>query len=308
MTRLGQDQGVAGWGGGALRGTSRACAPCPGDGAEAVSAPRCSGRVFLSMSEPKPLTVHALLLAERLDTRALDRRGPVLPGALSLGELPGGGRAFAFRWGALVTIGATLEQAEALAARLRPHFQAPFDTPEHETAEVIIGAAEDGADEAGSILLRDATPARLALVAKGLAKSAVLSQQEAMLARTLDRLEAPLEQLRRGRLGMPTRLIVPLIGEAIAARARSAARVDTAAKPDLLWDHPELAPLHATLAAEWELEERTEALASKLEMVREISQTLLDLTETRRSRLLELAVVLLIATEVATTLYGLIAP
>jgi uncharacterized Rmd1/YagE family protein len=107
---------------------------------------------------------------------------------------------------------------------------------------------------------------------------------------------------------MPTRLIVPLIGEAIAARARSSARVDTAAKPDLLWDHPELAPLYATLAAEWELEERTEALAGKLEMIREISQTLLDLTETRRSRLLELAVVLLIATEVATTLYGLIRP
>ena len=69
-----------------------------------------------------------------------------------------------------------------------------------------------------------------------------------------------------------------------------------------------MAPLHTTLAAEWELAERTEALAGKLEMVREISETLLDLTETRRSRLLELAVVLLIATEVATTLYGLIVP
>ena len=260
------------------------------------------------MSDQTFLSVHALLLAERLDTRALERRGPVLPGALSLGELPGGGRAFAFRWGAVVTIGATLQQAEALAAQLRPHLHEPLDVPEHETAEIIIGAAEDGADEAGTILLRDDTPARLALVAKALAKSAVLTHQEEMLARTLDRLEAPLERLRRGQLGLPTRMIVPLIGEAISARARASARVDTAAKPELLWDHPDLAPLHATLAAEWELAERTEALAGKLEMVREISETLLDLTETRRSRLLELAVVLLIATEVATTLYGLIVP
>ena len=260
------------------------------------------------MTEPKTLPVHALLLAERLDTRALERRGPVLPGVLSLGELPGGGRGFAFRWGAVVTIGASLDQTQVLAAELRPHLQDPFDTPAHETAEIIIGAAEDGADEAGRILLCDASHARLALVAKALAKSAVLTQQETTLARTLDRLEAPLERLRRGRLGMPTRLIVPLIGEAIAARARSSARVDTAAKPDLLWDHPELAPLHAALAAEWELEERTEALAGKLEMIREISETLLDLAETRRSRWLELAVVLLIATEVATTLYGLFMP
>lgn len=260
------------------------------------------------MVEPSTLAVHALLLAERLDTRALERRGPVLPGVLSLGELPGGGCAFAFRWGAVVTIGASLDQAQAFAAGLRPHLQDTFATLAHEAAEIIIGADQDGADEAGRILLRDASPARLALVAKALAKSAVLSQQEATLARTLDRLEAPLERLRRGQLGMPTRLIVPLIGEAIAARARSAARVDTAAKPDLVWDHPELSPLHAALAAEWELEERTEALSGKLEMIREISQTLLDLTETRRSRLLELAVVLLIATEVATTLYGLIMP
>jgi uncharacterized Rmd1/YagE family protein len=247
------------------------------------------------MVETSTLPVHALLLAERLDTRALERRGPVLPGVLSLGDLPGGGRAFAFRWGAVVTIGASLDQTQALAAELRPHLQEPFDSPVHEAAEIITGAA-------------DASPARLALVAKALAKSAVLSEQEATLARTLDRLEAPLERLRRGRLGMPTRLILPLIGEAIAARARSAARVDTAAKPDLLWDHPELAPLHAALAAEWELEERTEVLSGKLEMIREISQTLLDLAETRRSRLLELAVVLLIATEVATTLYSLIMP
>ena len=171
------------------------------------------------MTEPKNLPVHALLLAERLESRALERRGPVLPGVLSLGELPGGGRGFAFRWGAVVTIGASLDQTKALAAELRPHLQGPFDTPVHEVADIIIGAAEDGADEAGRILLRDASPARLALVAKALAKSAVLTEQEATLARTLDRLEAPLERLRRGRLGMPTRLIVPLIGEAIAARA-----------------------------------------------------------------------------------------
>ena len=260
------------------------------------------------MPETPPLPVHALLLAERLDVRAIERRGPSLPGVLSLGELPGGGSAFAFRWGALVTIGASLDQTQALAAQLRPHLHAALAEPVQETAQIRIGAAEDSADDAGVIHLQDATPARMALVAKALAKSAVLAQQEAMLARTLDRLEEPLERLRRGRLGLPARLLLPVIGEAIAARARAAAGVDTAAKPDLVWEHPELAPLHAVLAAEWELVERTEALARKLEMVRETSETLLSLAEARRSRMLELAVALLIATEVATTLYGIVVP
>jgi uncharacterized Rmd1/YagE family protein len=158
------------------------------------------------------------------------------------------------------------------------------------------------------VRLREISQPRLALVAEALAKSAALAHQEAMLAGTLDRLEPPLERLRQGRLALPARMLVPLIGEAIAARARAAARVDTAAKPDLLWEHPGLAPLYAALAAEWELEDRTDALARKLEMVRETSETLLALAEARRSRMLELAVAALIATEVATTLYGLVAP
>jgi uncharacterized Rmd1/YagE family protein len=264
------------------------------------------------MSEAAPLVAHALLLAERLDTRGLDRRGPQLPGVLALGGVAGGGSAFAFRWGALVTIGAPLEQARALGAQLCRHLADAVAAPAHETALIRIGPAaagteEDGVDEAGMVRLRDGSQPRLALVAEALAKSAALAHQEAMLARTLDRLEPPLERLRRGRLALPARVLVPLIGEAIAARAHAAARVDTAAKPDLLWEHPNLTPLYAALAAEWELDERTDALGRKLEMVREMSETLLALAEARRSRMLELAVAALIATEVATTLYGLVA-
>jgi uncharacterized Rmd1/YagE family protein len=260
------------------------------------------------MPQPAPLVAHALLLAERLDTRGLERRGPLLPGVLALGELPGGGSAFAFRWGALVTIGASLDQAKALGAQLCRQMNDALQAPMHETAQIRIGPDEEGVDEAGVVRLREISQPRLALVAEALAKSAALAHQEAMLAGTLDRLEPPLERLRQGRLALPARVLVPLIGEAIAARARAAARVDTGAKPDLLWEHPGLAPLYAALAAEWELEDRTDALARKLEMVRETSETLLALAEARRSRMLELAVAALIATEVATTLYGLVAP
>lgn len=146
------------------------------------------------MSSPAPLVAHALLLAERLDTRGLERRGPLLPGILALGELPGGGVAFAFRWGALVTVGASLEQARALGAQLCRNLDDTLKAPTHETALIRIGpddtgAEEEGVDEDGVVRLRDGSPPRLALVAEALAKSAALAQQETMLARTLDRLE-----------------------------------------------------------------------------------------------------------------------
>jgi uncharacterized Rmd1/YagE family protein len=259
-------------------------------------------------SASEVLTVHALLLGERLEHRGLERLGPSLAGAIALA--PGGpGHAFAFRWGALVTIGVDAATTTALAARLRTRLHDPLPQPVEETALIGLnapeGEPEEGPDAAGVIRLRDFSAQRLALVAENLAKSAVLSDQEAALARTLDRLDPIVARLRRGRLATSSAALLTSIGEALAARSRAAARVDTAAKPDLLWDHPNLGALHLALAAEWELEERSEALDRKLALIREMSETVLSLVEARRSRGLELAVVLLIATEAITALYGL---
>jgi len=251
------------------------------------------------------IPIRALLLGDRLDHRGLERLGPTLGGPIPLAH-DGPGHAFAFRWGAIVTIGRDAASTAALVARLGPRLHDALPQPVEETALIRLDPGEEGPDEAGVIRLRDMSPARLALVAEGLAKSAVLSDQEAALARTLDRLDPIVARLRRGRLAISSAALLTSIGEALAARSRAAARVDTAAKPDLLWDHPELAPLHAALAAEWELEERSEALERKLAMIRETSETVLSLVEARRSRGLELAVVLLIATEVVTALYGLL--
>lgn len=253
---------------------------------------------------PEPIPLRALLLAERLDARGLERTGDTLQGVVPIAE-PGQGQAFGFRWGALVTVGMAEAAAGRLADRLRPRLTEPLPAPVVETTQIRLDAAAEGPDKDGVVRLRDLSAPRVALVAEALARSALLSHQEAMLERGLDRLDPVLGQLRRGRLAPSSSVMLRSIGEAIAARARAGARVDTEAKPDLLWDHPELAALYAALDDEWEIGERSVALTRKLEMMRETSETLLSLVEARRSRVLELGVALLIATEVATTLYGL---
>lgn len=251
------------------------------------------------------MAVQALLVADRLDPRGLDRRGMAMAGPMMLADVAPG-HAFAFRWGAIVTIGALPGAAHALAEKLRPHLHEPLGQPVEETTTIRIDTSAEGPDAEGVIRLHDTAPERLGLLAEALAKSAVLSHQEALVARSLDRLDPVLARLRHGRLVLRPAALLASIGDAIAARSRATARIDTAAKSDLLWDHPELAPLHAALAAEWELVERSEAVAGKLEMVREMSETLLALAEARRSRVLEIAIVALIASELAASLYGLI--
>lgn len=250
------------------------------------------------------IPLRALLLAERLDARGLERSADALPGVVAIAEAAEG-QAFGFRWGALVTVGMAEAAADRLAERLRPRLSDPLAEPVVETALVRLDPAADGPDKDGVVRLRDLSAPRVALVAEALARSALLSHQEAMLERALDRLDPVLARLRQGRLGPSSSVMLRSIGEAVAARSRAGARVDTEAKPDLLWDHPDLAGLYAALDDEWEIGERSAALARKLEMIRETSETLLSLVEARRSRVLELAVALLIATEVATTLYGL---
>lgn len=253
------------------------------------------------------LPVRALLLGERLDVRGLERTGTSLPGIVAIAE-GGPGHAFGFRWGALVTIGMAPEATDRLLQRLRPHVADPLPQPQLETAAIRVAEGAEGLDRDGAVRLNEADVPRLALVAEALARSALLSQQEAMLERTLDRLDPVLARLRQGRLAPSSAVLLRSIGEVIAARSRAGARVDTIDKPELLWDHPTLAPLYAAMAEEWELAERTEALSRKLGMIRETSETLLALVEARRSRGLEIAVALLIALEVGTTLYGLFNP
>ena len=255
------------------------------------------------------MIARATLLADRLDHRGLERLLPRAAGPIPLAQAAGPtapGHAFAFRWGALVTIGMAADAEAAMIASLASRLHDPLPAPLTETLTITLDPTLDGTDAAGRIHLREISPDRLAILAEALAKSVALSHQETILARTLDRLDPIVAQLRsHGRLGTSSRALLRSIGEALAARNRAAGRVDPTAKSALLWEHPELTSLHVGLAEELELEERAEALARKLAMIHETSETLLSLVEARRSRGLEIAVLLFLAMEAATALYGL---
>jgi uncharacterized Rmd1/YagE family protein len=79
------------------------------------------------------------------------------------------------------------------------------------------------------------------------------------------------------------------------------------AKPDVLWDRPDLERLYARIEDEYELKERVDALNRKLAVVAETATTLADIIDTRRSLRLELIVVVLIAFEIVITFYQIYA-
>src|SRR5262249_40104970 len=153
---------------------------------------------------------------------------------------------------------------------------------------------EDLSGPYGTLQLRALDQHRLLLVAQALAVSVAMAEDERRIAGAFDRIGPLTQSLKRGRLPVgPQSQLLEQIGDALAIQQRLAGRVDLEEKPDVLWDHPELERLWTRLVDEYDLTVRSRAIARKLEVIRETSETLTDLIATRTSHRLEWYIIVL---------------
>ncbi len=251
--------------------------------------------------------MRALLLGERLDTRALESGAVLATAPLAL-ALDRGGVAVVFRYGVAVLFGAERGVAAAFLASLTPSVAEPFARPETEDARLVVGGTNDQqVDAAGNIVLRDRAIERLQVVADVLAKNLVLTHYETRVAAVFDRIEPLAATLRdTGRPGGRPRELLHLIGSVLGIQQRTVGRVETREKPELLWEHPELERLYMRLAEEYELRDRDLALDRKLDVISRTVQTLLGLVHTRSGTRLEWYILLLIFAELVVATYPLL--
>lgn len=246
-----------------------------------------------------PISVVARQLGDHIDTRALTEAG-------ALASVKG--CHFVFRYGAVVSFGAEPAAIDRFDAMLAAAVIEPEAVREVEHA-VMLAAARDGdrVDNEGRILLADTAPARLELVAIVLARNVVLSRNEEQVSEAFDRIAPLVANLREhGRATFPIRQAMRLVGEVLAARHRVMGTVQVDERPDVLWDNPELDRLYARLEAEYELDERAEVLERKFVALGDFAEVLLDIVQGKRAFRLEVAVVVLIAFEIALALIAML--
>jgi required for meiotic nuclear division protein 1 len=99
------------------------------------------------------------------------------------------------------------------------------------------------------------------------------------------------------------RKMIRLIGSALLVQHRVAERVAVREKPDILWDRTDLERLYSRLEDEYELVERAENLARKLDLIGETVTVLTDMIDAKRSLRLEGIIVGLILAEIGLTLF-----
>jgi uncharacterized Rmd1/YagE family protein len=255
-----------------------------------------------SASGASILSARALVLGERIDTAGLERRDALSTAPLSFRA--GGGLVVVFRYGVVVMIGLAAEaEAEALQDIL-PRVLGLLSEREEENIQLALrDDLDEGVGADGVVRIGALAPDKLLVVADALAKSAALAQDERQVAKVFDTVEPWARQLANTG-GSPggRRDMLRLIGSALLVQHRLAERVAVREKPDILWERPDLERLYARLEDEYELVERAETLAHKLDLIGDTVTVLTDLIDTRRSLRLEVIIVGLILAEIALTL------
>ena len=252
------------------------------------------------------ITLRAVLLGQRLETRGLERQETIglMPLTLRIGER---GVAFLFRYGVVVLVGLSAAEEAALLESLRPRITEALTTPEIEQVPLIVRPeGEEQIDPSGAIVLKDVSTDRLQIIANVMSKSVVLALHESQIAGAFDRLEPLAVGIKRkGRSGREARQLIQQIGDILLTQHRMVGRVAIEDKPDVLWDRPDLERLYARLADEYELSERSHAIDRKLTLVGETVRTLLELVQDQRSVRLEWYIIGLIFIEILLSTYEL---
>lgn len=251
------------------------------------------------------LSARALVLGERIDTAGLEPRDALSTSPLSYPA--GQGLVVVFRYGVVVLIGLEAGQENAALKRILPRVQGVLSDRSDREEEQIELASRDDQDEGvgadGVVRIGALAQDKLLVVADALAKSAALAQDERQVARVFDALEPWARHLANsGRASGGRRVMLRLIGSAILVQHRLAERVAVREKPDILWERPDLERLYGRLEDEYELVERADTLAHKLDLIGDTVTVLTDLIDTNRSLRLEIVVVALILAEIALTL------
>ncbi|MGC1303485.1 MAG: RMD1 family protein [Caulobacteraceae bacterium] len=248
------------------------------------------------------LSARALVLGDRIDTPRLETRDAV--STVPLSYRADTGLVVVFRFGVVVLIGLDAAAEDQALQQILPQVQgAPQDAEEERATLTLCRDQEEGVAVDGVVRVAAMTPDRLLVVADALAKSVALAQDERQVAEVFNTVEPWARRLTAtGRSPGGQRDMLRLIGSALLVQHRLAERVAVREKPDTLWERPDLERLYARLEDEYELVERADNLAHKLDLIGETVTVLTDLIDTKRAYRLEVTVIALILTEIALTL------
>jgi uncharacterized Rmd1/YagE family protein len=208
---------------------------------------------------------------------------------------------YAYDFGALVFINVPEPVRDPILAaffKLLPREPHP---PLHEDflVEVRPGSRIEIAMAFDRVAVPELGVSTLEVIAMVLAQSATIDYYDEDAQAILDKLATlATEVAQKGRPLRHQRDLVRFAGSAMAFQAEIVGAILLLDKPDLTWEDEYADRLHDKLRYHFEIPERYKALETKLAIIRETLQALLEMGSERRMFFVEVAVLLLIVIEV----------
>jgi len=261
-------------------------------------------------AEPQPalFTMDSVHLGRRIDLEAcahafVDRliQASKSELAMHLGQ----GQVYLFSFGSVVFLGVDPAQAEVLLRELGPHVETPASEKvvDDFLLEIRPGAREEVVFD--RVVLGQEDSQKIQVAAMVMAQSTTLEHFEKMAEQLLQKASAVTEGMASGgRIMLSHKDMIRFIGVCLSARRDIVSRLSIMDSPDTAWEDRGVDKLFHDLKSNFELSTRFRSLEYKLRLIHEAVEVIVDLTNTRRSEILELTIIGLIALEIVLALLG----
>lgn len=181
------------------------------------------------------------------------------------------------------------------------------DPASEEYAVIIDPALKRDTVEYDAARVRALTPERRGIIADILAQSVVIDNSDAQAEQMVQQFSVYTTLLeQRGRLKVPSRTILKLIGKNYGILELVVSRLSLLDRPETVWEDKELEHLFEELRSMFDLEDRFKALDFKLQLIQSHSSLFLQTIGERRIEVLEIIIVALIIFEIGLFLYDIV--
>ncbi|MEW6278701.1 MAG: RMD1 family protein [Candidatus Eremiobacterota bacterium] len=216
----------------------------------------------------------------------------------------GAGRVYLFAFGAAVFVDVERAQIDVFLKEIEPHLKG---RSEQANDDFLVEILPEGRERVAfdRVYCSDASAQKLKLAALVLAQSTTLESFEKRVDRLLDQAATMTDSMASGgRVQLNSKEMIRFIGVGLSTRREIVSRLSLLDSPDVVWEDPALDVLFNELRANFELQTRFRTLETKLRLVHESVEVLVELSNTRRFTILEVIIIALIAAEILMAALG----
>lgn len=211
--------------------------------------------------------------------------------------------AVAHDFGVLVFIGVPAPEKRSVLDRLLAATGDEKHPPVLESFLVELRAGSVPVAQFDRVVLPELDARSVELVALAIGQSVGMEYYEDSIDKLISELEHTSRQLAEtGRFRGKSRDLLSFIGRGMTTRTQVVHTLSLLDAPALAWDNEALDRLYRDLRLSFAIEDRYHALDQKLRMIQDNLALLVELSQHRRSVLLEVAVIALIALEIILAL------